>query len=186
MNSDHMQVCASDEWRAMVQDQIMPWALGETELGDDVLEVGPGFGVTTDVLRVNIARITAVEINVDLATRLAERLADTNVEVVHGDATELPYESSRFSGAASFSMLHHVPSADLQDRLFAEVARVLRPGGVFVAADSVDSPDLRAFHHDDIYVPIDPARVGARLEANGFVEVEVRDNPFGWAAIARS
>ena len=40
-------------------------------------------------------------------------------------------------------MLHHVPSPALQDRVFSEARRVLRPGGVFVATDSLDSADLR-------------------------------------------
>jgi len=81
-------------------------------------------------------------------------------------------------------MLHHVPSADLQDRLFAEVARVLRPGATFVASDSLASDDLAAFHHDDTYNPVDPATVGDRLASAGFSAVDVRHNEFGWAATA--
>ena len=34
-------------------------------------------------------------------------------------------------------MLHHIPSLDLQDRAFAEIARVLRPGGTFAGTDSL-------------------------------------------------
>jgi predicted methyltransferase len=83
-------------------------------------------------------------------------------------------------------MLHHVPTTDLQDRLFAEVARVLAPGAALVASDSIGSDDLRAAHADDTYNPVDPATVGARLEAAGFAEVEVRTNPYGWAAVART
>ena len=50
------------------------------------------------------------------------------MDVVNADATSMPFETDRFSGAIGLTMLHHVPSAALQDRLFAEVARVLRPG----------------------------------------------------------
>ena len=49
MNEAH-EYCGSDEWRQMIREVILPWALGETDLGDDVLEVGPGYGATTDVL----------------------------------------------------------------------------------------------------------------------------------------
>ncbi len=128
--------------------------------------------------------LTAVELDDDLAAALAARLAGTNVDVVHGDATAMPFDDGRFTGAVSFTMLHHVPSADLQDRLFAEVARVLRPGATFVASDSLASDDLAAFHHDDTYNPVDPATVGARLESAGFAAVDVRHNEFGWAATA--
>lgn len=106
------------------------------------------------------------------------------MEVVHADATAMPFEAGRFTGAVSFTMLHHVPTAELQDRLFAEVARVLRPGGTFVASDSVASDELAALHEGDTYNPVDPATDGARLRAAGFAEADVRGNEFGWAAHA--
>jgi ubiquinone/menaquinone biosynthesis C-methylase UbiE len=36
-------------------------------------------------------------------------------------------------------MLHHIPTAAQQDQAFAEVARVLRPGGTFAGTDSIGS-----------------------------------------------
>ena len=173
MNEIHLLLCASPEWAAYVEGELLPWALGARDLGDDVLELGPGPGLTTDVLRERVARLTAVEIDDDLAARLAARLAGTNVDVVHGDATDTGLPPDRFSGATCFTMLHHVPSPALQDRLFAEVARVLRPGGAFVGTDAVDTPALRELHVDDTFVPVDPATLPGRLEAAGFVDVAV-------------
>ena len=106
----------------------------------------------------------------------------TNVTVIEGDATALPFEDDRFTGAACFSMLHHVPAAELQDRLFAEVARVLRPGATFAATDSVHDPDLEAFHTGDTYLPLDPDGIADRLAAAGFVDIDVRTNDFAWSA----
>ena len=186
MNPDHLAVCASDEWREMVHDVILPWALGDTDLGDHLLEVGPGFGVTTEVLRARVGRLTAVEIDADLAAGLTDRVDGANVAIVQGDASTLPFPDARFTGATSFAMLHHVPAPAIQDRLFAELARVLIPGGVLVASDSIASPELAAFHDDDIYVPIDPADLGPRLAKAGFVEAEVRSNEFGWATVAHT
>lgn len=117
MNERHLQLCASEEWAETVRGQILPWAVGERSLGDDVLEVGPGPGRTTDVLRGLTPRLTAVELDPALAEKLAARLAGTNVEVVHADASGLPFNDGRFSGATCFTMLHHVPSAALQDRI---------------------------------------------------------------------
>jgi hypothetical protein len=82
-------------------------------------------------------------------------------------------------------MLHHVPSSELQDRLFAEAARVLRPGAPIVALDSVESEGVRTFHEGDTYQPIDPATLPARLQDAGFTDVEVRVNEYGWTALAR-
>ena len=184
MNDAHAQFCASYEWRAVLRDEILPAIIGANDLGADLLEVGPGYGATTDYLRERVTQVTAVEIHPELAAGLAERFAGTNVEIVEGDATDLAFAADRFSAATSFFMLHHVPTPELQDRLFAEVARVLRPGGLFVAADSVASDDLAAFHEDDVYNPIDPDTLAARLTAAGFAEVEVRSMEPGWAAHA--
>ncbi len=184
MNQDHLQFCASNEWRQALRDWVLPYALDGSRLGDDVLEVGPGPGLTTDLLRAELPRLTCIELDPDLAAARADRLAGTNVEVVPGDATAMPFAAERFSGAVSFTMLHHVPTPEQQDRLFAEVARVVRPGAVFVASDSLARDDLRAFHHDDTYNPIDPATLEPRLAAAGFSAVEVRFNEYGWAAHA--
>jgi len=179
--------CGSDEWRQIIREVILPWALGDVDLGDDVLEVGPGYGATTDVLCEATPRLTAVEIDDGLAAMLTERFADkAHVTIVRGDATRLTFDDDRFTGAACFTMLHHVPTDELQDRLFAEVARVLRPGAALVASDAVASDDLEAHHEGDTYNPIDPASLPARLAAAGFRDIEVRTSERGWAAVARA
>jgi SAM-dependent methyltransferase len=171
----------------MVEEIVLPAALRhDLDLGDDVIEVGPGPGFTTDVLRDRTARLTAIEIDPALAASLAERLAGTNVEVICGDATELDLPDARFTGATSFNMLHHVPTDDAQDRIFAELSRVLRPGGLLVAADSAPRDDLDAFHEGDTYHPIDPDRLGTRLAAVGFTDVDVRLYDLGWTCAARA
>ena len=157
----------------MLETDLLPWVLGVADLGDDVLEVGPGPGLTTDLLRTRTAKLTAVEVDAQLAAALAARLSGTNVEVVHADATESGLATNRFSAATCFSMLHHIPSSEIQDRLFAEMHRVLRPTGALIGADAIDSELIRQFHVDDVFVPVDPNTLGRRLEAAGFTNVGV-------------
>ena len=102
-------------------------ALDGLELGPDVLEVGPGFGPATEVLAERVPKLSALEIDPVLAGSLRDRLGD-RVNVVEGDGTAMPFDDASFSSAFCFTMLHHVPSPEAQDRLFAEVQRVLRPG----------------------------------------------------------
>ncbi len=188
MNRHHMEFLVSDEWRHALADRAFPFAfgtVGATVLGDDPLEIGPGPGLTTDLLRCQLPRLTSIELDGELAATLADRLAGTNVTVVEGDATAMPFADGRFSGAATFTMLHHVPTPELQDRMFAEVRRVLRPGGLLVASDSVGRPDLAAFHDDDTYNPVDPATLERRLASAGLVDIDVRVNKYAWAAQAR-
>lgn len=151
----------------------MPWVLDGAELGEMVLEVGPGPGLTTDVLRARAARLTSLEIDPALAAALGRRTAGGNVTVVEGDATAMPFESGAFSGAVACTMLHHVPSAALQDRLLAEVRRVLRPGAWFVGSDSTTSLLFRLAHLFDTMVLIEPAGFARRLERAGFTDVVV-------------
>lgn len=167
MNRVHHWICSSGHWRKTIEGRV-PWVVGNTELGPDVLEVGPGPGLTTDLLRSKTKQLTALELDAVLAQKLALRLRGTNVEVVKGDATAMPFPNGRFSGAVSFTMLHHVPSPELQDKLLREVRRVLRPGGVFVGSDSLQGLLMRLIHIGDTLVPVDPETFGTRLEAAGF------------------
>lgn len=167
MNRLHRWLCHSDRWRATVQQRV-PWVLDSRDLGPNVLELGPGPGLTTDLLRMSLTRLTALEIDLKLASALAARLRGSNVEVIEGDATTMPFTDSEFSGAVSFTMLHHVPSRELQDKVLREVFRVLRPGAFFVGSDSRQSLLMRLIHIGDTLVPVDPDSFGRRLESAGF------------------
>ena len=73
-------------------------------------------------------------------------------------------------------MLHHVPTSDLQGRLFAEAFRVLRPGGVFAGSDSLPSLRFRIVHFHDTCNPVRPDELRGRLAAAGFQDVSVDAN----------
>jgi SAM-dependent methyltransferase len=177
MNWFHRQVCRSGRWRRRVEGALLPWALQGVQLGDDLLEVGPGPGVTTDLLRLRARRLTALEVDPEAAAALQERLNGSGVRVVHGDGTAMPFADGSFSGVVAFTMLHHVPTAALQDRLLAEARRVLRPGGVFAGFDGVGSFLFRLVHLGDTYTPVNPDTFGRRLEAAGFAAVAVERGP---------
>lgn len=174
MNRFHRWYCHTGHWRHAIQDQILPWALHNVDLGDHALEVGPGPGLTTDVLARQVTTLTALEIDPDLARRLRDRLVGTNVTVETGDATSMPFADATFTGAVSFTMLHHVPSNELQNQLLREVHRVLRAGATFAGSDSRTSTVFRLAHLADTMVLVDPDTFAGRLEAAGFTNVEIQ------------
>jgi ubiquinone/menaquinone biosynthesis C-methylase UbiE len=177
MNGIHRTICASRWWARGVERELVPWCLNGVELGEDVLEVGPGFGATTRVLARRPGRLTALELEERYCRRLTRELGDT-ATVVQGDATELPFPEDSFSGAVCFTMLHHVPSPELQDRLLSEVARVLRSGGVFAGTDSLGHGLLfKTIHIGDTLVPVDPDGLPERLTHAGLNEVRVDTSP---------
>lgn len=175
MNRFHRWYCRTGHWRHTIQDKIIPWALRDVDLGDRVLEIGPGPGLTTDVLAQQVRELTAVEIDPELAATLHARFAGTNVAVHEGDATDMSFADSTFTGAVSFTMLHHVPSAALQDQLLREVHRVLAPGATFAGSDSRTSTVFRLAHVADTMVIVEPDTFADRLRGAGFTAVRVQN-----------
>lgn len=176
MNRLHGWYCASALWKNALANSILPWVLDGVELGQNVLEVGPGPGLTTDILRQRFSNVTAIEIDPQLAAALKQRMSGTNVTVVEGDATNMPFEDQNFSGVVSFTMLHHIPSPALQDQLFAQVFRVLKPGGTFAGIDSRSNFLFELIHIGDTNTPVDPITLGRRLEKVGFTNIKVESN----------
>jgi SAM-dependent methyltransferase len=185
VNLLHRWLCSSSRWQQTVEKYVLPWTLEGLDLGSEVVEIGPGYGITTDLLRVKVAHLTCVEVDDRLAESLRRRTRDLNVTVRCEDATAMSLPDAAFDAAVCFTMLHHVPSPEHQDRLLAEVARVLRPGGIFAGTDSLDSRLLRLAHLFDTMVLIDPATFPDRLRAAGFQNVEVNVNPYAFRFRAR-
>ncbi len=156
-----------------METKILPWALDGVALGSRVLEIGPGPGITTDLICSRVDQLTCVEIDAALAKSLSRRLDGRNVTVLNEDATAMSFPDASFDAAVSFTMLHHVPSAELQDRLLAEVARVLRPGATFAGTDSLYSRIFGLLHLFDTMVVVDPKSFPDRLQAAGFANVQV-------------
>jgi ubiquinone/menaquinone biosynthesis C-methylase UbiE len=171
MNENHAKLMPSPEWAAHIQDEVLPQATAGVELGADLLELGPGPGAATEWLRHRIARLVAVEQEEEAAARLTGRFAGTNVEVVRGDAAALAYPDASFDTVVTCTMLHHVPTRALQDKVLAEAFRVLRPGGTFLGSDSLPSDDLHQFHEGDTYNPVEPAAFLTRLQTVGFATI---------------
>src|SRR5215831_7781698 len=172
MNLIHHWLCQSTGWRKVLETQA-PWALEGLTLGRDVLEIGPGFGVTTDLIRPGVENLTCVEIDPELAQSLRGRMTGNSVTILCEDATSMSIESASFDAVVCFTMLHHVPSPCLQDRLLSEVARVLRPDGIFLGTDSLYSWGLRLLHLFDTMVVVSPQTLPDRLRSAGFADVDI-------------
>ena len=180
MNQIHRWLCRSARWKKVLEEAILPSVVKDVDLGDNLLEVGPGPGLTTDWLRRRLPQLTAVEIDGQLARSLAIRMRGANVRVIRADGAALPFKANSFSGAVAFTMFHHVPSVELQNKLFEEVCRVLRPGGVFAGVDSTDSWMMRLLHISDTLVPVDPRTLAARLQSAGFTGISITTDQRGF------
>jgi ubiquinone/menaquinone biosynthesis C-methylase UbiE len=174
MNRLHGVICSSGWWARSVERELLPWGLSGLQLGDDVLEIGPGFGATTTVLADRPGELTVLELEPSYCAHLRRELPGS-VTIVQGDATAMPFADGRFSAVVCFTMLHHLPSAHAQDQLLAEAARVLRPGGLFAGTDNLGTGLLvRLLHVGDTLVPVGPNGLPERLRTAGLGETEIR------------
>jgi ubiquinone/menaquinone biosynthesis C-methylase UbiE len=173
MNAYETWFCGSWVWRWVTRRQLLPWILQGSELGDHVLELGAGPGAATLELASRAARLTSLEYDHAFAAKLGARVSGSNAAVIQADAAELPFADATFSSAIAILTLHHLRSFELQNRALAEIARVLRPGGIFLAFEIQDSWLHRVGHIHSTFVPVRPASVFARLLAAGFFKVTV-------------
>ncbi len=173
MNENHA-LCATPEWAEHMHNEVLDSLLDGLDLGTTMLEIGPGPGAATEWLRRRVPHLVAVEVDPDVAAQLAIKLAETNVDVIAGDATKLEFAEASFNSVGTFTMLHHLPTVAQQNDVFREALRVLRAGGVLVGSDSLHTNELHEFHEGDVYNPIEPSSLLVRLQTIGFTDVMVR------------
>ncbi|MGH7642084.1 MAG: class I SAM-dependent methyltransferase [Candidatus Dormibacteria bacterium] len=184
MNRYHQRLCRSPRWADFVTGELLPEILQGVELGPRALELGPGYGASTRGLLGRVSELVALESDPELVRRLQRELG-ASVTVVLGDATQMPFASSSFSAVVCFTMLHHLRSRRAQDRLFGEVARVLEPGGLFVARDSSGGWRFRLIHLGDVFTPVDSRDLDQRLVRAGLESVEITATPWSVEIRAR-
>jgi len=95
-----------------------------------VADLGCGSGAFTKLLRRRGYR----SIGLDISPKLIElgRRKYPGIEFLEGDVERLPFPDASFDGVLLAGIVHHFPDPS---RCAAEVFRVLRPGGRFVAFD---------------------------------------------------
>jgi SAM-dependent methyltransferase len=104
--------------------------LGGWPSGARVADLGCGSGVFTELMR----RKGFASVGVDISPKLVAlgRSKYSGLELIEGDAENLPFDSGSFDGVLLSGLIHHFPDPR---RLAAEVRRILKPGGRFVAFD---------------------------------------------------
>lgn len=59
---------------------------------DTVVEIGPGHGTLTKILTEVAKRVIAIELDLELYTKLKKEIKEINLELIHGDALKYHYE----------------------------------------------------------------------------------------------
>lgn len=135
------------------QDEVQ-LMLAELPLeGARLLELGCGKAEKTRALAEvgGVAEIVAMEVDRIQHARNLQVTDLPMVRFVHGGAEAIPAEDASFDVVVMLKSLHHVP-VELMDRALAEVARVLKPGGLAWISEPVYAGEfneiLRLFHDE--------------------------------------
>ncbi|MGH9607845.1 MAG: class I SAM-dependent methyltransferase [Terracidiphilus sp.] len=94
--------------------------------GESILDLGCGDGQLT----VRLADSGAIVRGFDASPQMAAAARSRGVDVDEGSAERLPYQGAAFDAVFSNAVLHWIRD---QDAMLAQVRRVLKPGGRFVA-----------------------------------------------------
>jgi ubiquinone/menaquinone biosynthesis C-methylase UbiE len=179
MNALENWYCSTSLWRWMTRERLLPWLLDRADLGNRLLEIGAGAGAATAELRKRVPQVISLEYDRAYATRLTQKNGSGD-GVVQGDAANLPFADRTFSSAVAILVLHHLRSSEQQDRAFAEVHRVLQPGGRLLAFDILDGWFNRVIHTKSTFVPLRPDTLVTRLTASGFSAIALNRRPGGF------
>jgi ubiquinone/menaquinone biosynthesis C-methylase UbiE len=115
-------------------------ALGECTGGERVLEVGFGTGLAFPNLQDNYKEIHGIDLTADHhAVKSVFEPMGTPLYLKKGDVLDIPYEENYFDTVLMVSILEHLKPLELE-QAFAEVKRVLKPGGQMVYGTPVEKP----------------------------------------------
>ncbi|MER8828645.1 methyltransferase domain-containing protein [Mesorhizobium sp. M0938] len=164
--------------------------------GRTILDIGCGSGgITLHLLeRHGAAHVTGFDVErpvIEMARqRAAVRGLSDRANFVQTPPGPLPFTDACFDVVFSKDALLHVSD---KDALFAEIFRVLKPGGVFAASnrmishDGEPSPEMKAYVAAEglSFAMASPARYAAAMRRAGFADVTVRDRNAWYRGVAR-
>jgi arsenite methyltransferase len=115
-----------------------PWQLGRLAVGERVLDLGSGAGTDSLIAAQMIGdtgRVTGIDMTPKMLARAraaASEMGIDNAEFVEAEAEQLPFPDASFDVVISNGVIDLIPD---KDAVFAELFRVLAPGGRIQIAD---------------------------------------------------
>jgi ubiquinone/menaquinone biosynthesis C-methylase UbiE len=162
--------------------------LAALQPGEAVLDLGSGSGTDAfcaAVLVGDAGRVAGVDITpeqLDKAARLRDREGFSQVEIIEAQIEQLPFDDATFDVVLSNGVINLSPH---KGRVFAEAARVLRPGGRLAIADIVSGRALKERTRRNVELwaaciagAIPRSSYLDALEAQGLQVYELRKNDY--------
>src|SRR5260370_11483122 len=99
MNRYETWFCGTRLWQWVTRQQVLPWVLQGSQLGEHVLEFGAGPGAATEAVGLLAGRVTSLEYHHALAAKLGARSNGSNATEIPGDAATLAFADGPFSSS---------------------------------------------------------------------------------------
>ena len=151
-----------------------------------ILDVATGSGRTLKQLRGAFSeeKITGLDLSDSYLKEASRYISELNgdlIELIKGNAENLPFEDNTFQAISCVYLFHELPRT-VREKVLLEFNRVLEPGGVLVLADSIqinDSPKfipiMENFHktfHEPFYRDYIEQDIDSKIKELGFNDVE--------------
>lgn len=121
------------------QRESLSFVVKEDVVDKKMLDIGCGFGWNElAFLRRKVGQIIGIEITEGDLETARKNIRHKNVQFYVGSAIELPFSKTTFDTVVSWEVLEHIPK-NTEMKMFSEVNRVLKPGGVFYLSTPFDS-----------------------------------------------
>jgi SAM-dependent methyltransferase len=150
----------------------LPTQFADLKIGDHVLDLGSGAGNDCFVARVLVGetgKVTGLDFTDAMVAKAIgnnQKLGYTNVEFVQGDIEEMPLPDNYFNVIVSNCVLNLVPD---KNKAFAQMIRVLKPGGHFCVSDVVIKGELPEKLRQDAEMYV--GCVSGASEMNKYLEI---------------
>lgn len=107
--------------------------------GAKILDIGCGYGwFEYHLLKEDITEITGIEITEQDLKTTKDNLKHKKARFSIGGALELPFDDQSFDIVVAWEVIEHIPK-HTEEKMFAEVSRVLRRGGHFYLSTPYNS-----------------------------------------------
>ena len=101
-----------------------------------VLEIGPGTGFYIDLWHeLGVRQVTGVDLAPVVVERLAARYPQHTFRQADVGAVDAPLEAGAYDVVTAFDVMYHIVDEAMFEQALANVARSLKPGGLFMVAD---------------------------------------------------
>ena len=164
--------------------EISEFAFSCIDIGaeDEILDIGCGGGVNIEkFLRITLGNVDGLDYSEVSVSESIKRnqaaIDDGRCKVIQADVTDMPIDDESYDLVTGFETIYFWPGIE---RCFAQVAKILKPGGTFMICNESDGMDPTSLKYEKI---IDGMKnhtveeIASALKAAGFSEVVSDHHP---------